>query len=54
MSALNGGLPRWIEEGYDVDEEELSKDPVAAKRSSYPVPKRHDDYVRCKCFDRLT
>lgn len=48
MSALNGGLPRWIEEGYDVDEEELSAEPLPAKKSSYPMPQRRDDYIKCE------
>lgn len=46
MSALNGGLPRWIEEGNDVDTEELKTEPLAKERSAYPLPKKHEEYVR--------
>ncbi|KAH8082337.1 Rhodanese-like domain-containing protein [Filobasidium floriforme] len=48
VSILDGGLPRWIHEGFEVDSEDLSSSPASEKgevlmngdiqESDYPVP----------------
>jgi thiosulfate/3-mercaptopyruvate sulfurtransferase len=41
-SVLDGGLPRWVSDGYPVD----NGLPAKAKRTTYPVPLLRADEVK--------
>lgn len=43
ISVLDGGLPRWIHEGYEVEAGEVGN----TGDSEYPLPKSNPDFVRC-------
>lgn len=45
-SVLDGGLPRWCDEGYPID----SMPPSAPKLGSYSAPKLKKDAVRSKYY----
>ena len=45
VSVLDGGLPRWLHEGYDV---EVGEEGDGRGETDYPLPKGpNPDFVRC-------
>ena len=47
---MNGGLPRWIDEGYRIETNSTGQDNESEvpKGDAYPLPSMNESVIRCK------